>query len=608
MIIAVIQARISSIRYPGKVMKNVLGKPLLWYLIERLKRSKRIDKIVIATTVNKADNKIVDFAKRNNIDYFRGSEDDVLGRIYNASVNYNPDYLFRITADCPLIDPRHCDTLVNRITKEKADYVCLGQSFAEGADIAVFTFKALKESHKKASLTAEREHVTLYIHHNPDKYKRIMFENIRDDSSYRFTVDEEVDLKVVKHIINYFIKRGKIDFSYEDLVKYLKNNSNVSQLNQNIIRNEGYLKSLSYNIESNRKKYVVFRVDGSKIIGWGHVMRCIGLAEEFKKAGINSIFITKRENVNIFEKISEFGFKVEALAHKIDFYKESRLVVNIINKYQAKTLVIDLSNKRTLEDLNSFKKYIDYLRKQIKNITFIDGLNNEGILSKIKIPINIAIVPYVGAETEIFKRHSKSTYLLGSQYAVIRRELLQRSADFKPIPKKASNILVLPGGSLNKIFLSKIINALDLITVNDLHFKIISNKGIEFNQLILKKSKLRIEIIENTSAMSKLYNWADIAISASGLTMYELAYMGIPSIVISHNKMHERIIDIFLSKGSIIHLGSKQMVTSKAIALSIDNLVNNQSKRSLMSLNGRSIVDGKGAKRIISNIVMKEIL
>lgn len=607
MIIAVIQARMSSKRFPGKVLQEVLNKPLLWYLVERLKLSSKISRIIIATTTNKVDSKILDFAQENSIECFRGDEIDVLSRYYYAAIKFSPDYIIRITADCPLVDPQHCDLLISRMVKDNLDYACLGQTFAEGSDIAVFTFKALKESHRFATAQPEREHVTLYINQN-DKHKRLILENSRDDSQYRYTIDERIDLQVVEAILNYFYKTKNIGFSYNEIIEYLTKNPQISQINQNIIRNEGYLNSLRRGNSRTRKRYILFRVDGSKEIGWGHVMRCIGLAEEFKNVKIKPVFIIKNEEDRLIKKIISAGFKVELIPKKINFSHESNLIIALTNKYRSQSVIIDLTNKITLKKINSFKKYIYILSENIKNITLIDGLKKECLISKIRLPINIAVVPYVGAENEKYLKNKRTSYLLGVKYSVIRNEFTQDSSR-KSIIRVANKILILPGGSNNILFVNKVLDSFTYLKTKNLHIKIVSNnlsiKGKLQNSL---QSSVTAEVIPNSKSISDLYKWADIAVSASGLSMYELAFMGVPAIIISNDPAHSSIVDNFLRSSTIIHLGPKQSIAVKQIASEIDKLLIDKNKRTKMSLNGRQLVDGKGARRIVSRVITKELV
>lgn len=242
-VIAIIQARMTSTRLPGKVLKKIMGKPLLSYQIERLRSCRSINEIIIATTINSDDDPIISLAKAEGLKYFRGSEEDVLDRYYQTAIKHHAKNIMRITGDCPLIESDICDAVAAEYFKSKADYARTGESLAEGLDCEMISFSALEVSWKNARLNSEREHVTLYIRNRPELFKIIVLQNERDDSKYRFTVDEPEDFEVVKAIIESLYKNSEC-FNYEDVINFLDENPKVFQKNSNIVRNEGLLISL----------------------------------------------------------------------------------------------------------------------------------------------------------------------------------------------------------------------------------------------------------------------------------------------------------------------------------------------------------------------------
>jgi spore coat polysaccharide biosynthesis protein SpsF len=241
---AIIQARMTSTRLPGKVLMEVMGRPLLSYQIERLRFCKRIDEIIIATTTNKEDDPIVELVQKEGLNFYRGLENDVLDRYYQAAKEYEAVHIMRLTADCPLIQPDICDSIANAYFESNVDYIRTGKTFAEGLDCEIIGFKALAQAWREAKLKAEREHVTLYISKHPEFLKTMVKENDTDDSNYRITVDEEEDFIVVKTILENLYKGEGTWFSIGEIKRFFKENPSIYQLNTGIIRNEGLLKSL----------------------------------------------------------------------------------------------------------------------------------------------------------------------------------------------------------------------------------------------------------------------------------------------------------------------------------------------------------------------------
>jgi len=246
MIAAIIQARMGSSRFPNKVMKIIVEKPMLWHQINRLRKSKLIEKLIIATTDKIQDRVIIDFAKENNILYFAGSEEDVLDRFYNCAKKFKVETVVRITGDCPLIDPSLVDMIINFYidNKNQYDYVHNGNTYPDGIlETEVFSFDILKKTWENSKLSSEREHVTPYIWKNPEIFKQATVENNKDLSYLRFVVDDEKDFKLVKIIFQNLYKEDGM-FYFEDIVRFINQNPELIKINKNTIRNEGYQKSI----------------------------------------------------------------------------------------------------------------------------------------------------------------------------------------------------------------------------------------------------------------------------------------------------------------------------------------------------------------------------
>jgi spore coat polysaccharide biosynthesis protein SpsF len=247
MIAAIIQARMGSVRFPDKVMKIIVGKPMLWHQVNRLRKSKLIEKIIIATTDKTQDRIIIDFAKENNILYFAGSEEDVLDRFYYSAKKFKVETVVRITGDCPLIDPSIVDMIINFYldNKNQYDIVHNGTTYPDGiVETEVFSFNILKKTWENAKLLSEREHVTSYIWKNPEMFRQATVENSKDLSYLRLVVDDEKDFKLVKIIFQNLYKEDGM-FYLDDIMKFLNQNPELITLNSSTIRNEGYLKSIS---------------------------------------------------------------------------------------------------------------------------------------------------------------------------------------------------------------------------------------------------------------------------------------------------------------------------------------------------------------------------
>lgn len=203
---AIVQARMGSTRLPGKILKEVNGKPLLLHQIERLMRSKLINNLIIATTLNEQDDEVVDFCRKHNIDYYRGSEDNVLERYYKTWEQYGGEAIVRLTSDCPIIDPEIVDKTIQYFLDNSYDYVSntVKRTFPRGLDTEIFSSKTLKLAYEQAMLDRDKEHVTAYIYTHLTDFNIGHYKNDKDLSAYRWTVDTEEDFELIKRILEAF--------------------------------------------------------------------------------------------------------------------------------------------------------------------------------------------------------------------------------------------------------------------------------------------------------------------------------------------------------------------------------------------------------------------
>ena len=239
---AIIQARMGSTRLPKKVMLNILEKPVLWHVVNRVSKARLIDGLIVATTVNSEDDVIIEFCESKGVLVFRGSENDVLDRYYQCAKKYNVKDIVRITADCPLHDPNVIDLVIKEYLKDGYDYVTntFEYTFPEGFDVEVFSFEALENAWKNAKLPSEREHVTSYIR-NKEKFKKKNVYSNKKYPIYRGSLDHSEDYEFIKRIYEGI---GREMFYIDDVVNYIKKHPELLKINQHIKINEGHLKSL----------------------------------------------------------------------------------------------------------------------------------------------------------------------------------------------------------------------------------------------------------------------------------------------------------------------------------------------------------------------------
>ena len=239
-ITGIIEARMSSSRLPGKVLLPVLDKPILHYLVQRLRSVNSIDSIVLATTINETDDQLVEFAKEEKIQVYRGSEEDVMARVIGAAENTGTDIVVDITGDCPILDPDIVEQAIQTYLHHDVDYVCNAhiRSYPDGMDVQVYSLDTLINSASLTNDLLDHEHVTLHIRNHPELFSHIHL--IAPPTLYwpelGLTLDEKSDYELLKKIIEAFDDIKEEMFSCLDVIKLLRKNPEWLKINQHVIR------------------------------------------------------------------------------------------------------------------------------------------------------------------------------------------------------------------------------------------------------------------------------------------------------------------------------------------------------------------------------------
>jgi spore coat polysaccharide biosynthesis protein SpsF len=233
----IVQARMTSTRLPGKVLKPVLGKPLLTYQIERLQRVTRADAIAIATTTNATDDPIVELSAALGVGCFKGSEQDVLSRYFGAAQATAADVVVRVTSDCPLIDPQIIDEVIGHYLThcDRYDYVSnsIQRTYPRGLDTEVFSVGVLEQAHREATAPPEREHVTPFIYNHPERYAIGHVTYPQDLSHHRWTVDTPEDFELIRRMLEELYPH-KPDFSLQDCLTVIEQHPDWPAINAHV--------------------------------------------------------------------------------------------------------------------------------------------------------------------------------------------------------------------------------------------------------------------------------------------------------------------------------------------------------------------------------------
>ena len=253
--VAIVQARLGSTRFPGKVLKKIIDKPMIELLLKRLSKATELDSIVVATTSESQDDELQDFVESIGYKCFRGSTNDVLKRYLDTSNSLKAKTIIRITGDCPIVDARLVDKFVSTFHRLNVDYLSNTDpySFPDGLDIEIFSLHALKIANNKTSLEFDREHVTPYFR----KSKIFKTHNISHSANLadiRLTIDEPEDLVVIKNVFEYF--SPNIYFTWQQVIKLRETHPNLFEANLKIINNEGSMTGTGQKLYKRAKKII----------------------------------------------------------------------------------------------------------------------------------------------------------------------------------------------------------------------------------------------------------------------------------------------------------------------------------------------------------------
>jgi len=233
--VAIVQARMGSTRLPGKVLRPLAGDSLIGHIARRLGKSRRIDRVVVATTVDRRDDAIEREASRHGLFCFRGSEEDVLGRYAGAARRSGAEVIVRVTADCPLIDATVVDRILESRDLSSCDYASntIRRTYPRGLDAEALTRSALERLDEMAQPGPAREHVTWLVHQRRGEFSRLSVEDLTDNSDLRWTVDTEEDWRLVDRIYR-DLDLARRDVPYHDVLAHARAHPEIGKLNAHV--------------------------------------------------------------------------------------------------------------------------------------------------------------------------------------------------------------------------------------------------------------------------------------------------------------------------------------------------------------------------------------
>lgn len=579
-IVAVIQARMGSTRLPGKVLKPIAGKPLLWHIVHRLRASQFIEDIAIATSTNPRDDAIAEFGNANDVTVVRGPEDDVLARFARAAELLDADIIVRVSSDAPFIDAGFIDHLVEHLIEQNGDYVLLEEGAVtahEGVD--PFTRRALDklmmDAHDDPSA---REHVTGYFKLHPD------FVRIARAPEYpalaraggRLTIDTPDDLAFVEAVHERLdAKAGEASLS--DLLLLLEREPALRNLNAHV-QQKAIVK---------RSALALIRCDGGGRFGYGHVKRMVVLARALRdREGIGAIFAVNG-TADALEPIRAAGFE----AVHIDGRKDFAALQSIIEARHPDVLICDMREGINRAELAALSKSISL------TVSIDDG-------SERRLAADLAYYPPVPQAFQLDWKNSHCEPRIGWQWSLLGLSRLkppQRVASPRP------TLLVAMGGSDPMgltLTAARALAKLDPV----FRARFVIGPGMADRVTVARKIVTlapHFETLEGADDLAIEYASADLALAAFGVTAYELAAYGVPALYLCLNEDHALSASAFEEAGMGLSLGVAERVQDSDIARAVWSLLTDSARRRDMRAAGLMTIDGEGAARMAADLSAK---
>jgi spore coat polysaccharide biosynthesis protein SpsF len=576
-IVAVIQARMGSTRLPGKVLKPIAGKPLLWHIVHRLKRSQFIEQIAVATSTNPRDDAIVEWAKDNDVACIRGPEDNVLARFARAAEILDADVIVRVSSDAPFIDAGFVDHLITSLLEQNGDYVLLeegAQTAHEGVD--PFTRRALDRLMMDAANDpAAREHVTGYFKLHPD-FVRVArapaYPELAREGA-RLTIDTPDDLAFVETLHERLeAKAGEASLS--DLLLLLEREPGLRAMNAHVkqkpITPSGGL--------------ALIRCDGGGQYGYGHVKRTVALARALRdREGIGSVFAVNG-TTDALAPIQHAGFE----AISLDRSHDAEMLENLVVTRKPDLLICDLRDGLDGPTL-------EFVARNVSITAVIDDASDR------RLAADVAYFPPVPQAFQLDWTGSDCVARIGWEWALLglaKAKLKERVHAARP------KLLVTMGGSDPAGLTLRSARALSQLDPA-FRARFVIGPGMKDGPRvarIISGMAPNFETIEGANGLATEFAACDMALTAFGVTAYELAAYGVPALYIALTEDHALSASAFEDAGMGTLLGLESRIEDSDIAQGMWALLGDTTRRREMRAAGLMTIDGDGAARIAADL------
>jgi spore coat polysaccharide biosynthesis protein SpsF len=594
-VVAIIVARLSSSRLPGKHFIMLLNKPLISWTLDELRKSTYIDRIVIATTDRAEDDKLYDFALQEKIDCYRyeGKVDDVTKRIRKTAYRYHADIVVSISGDCPLIYAPTIDRMVEKLSENKVD-TC---TIAEKADrkcihegIGVMTADAWRRIDDLSIEPFYQEHPGSYVKDHPIEFMTCSFEDdeVFYEIEHRISVDTPADLEFMNQVFSILYKQGKV-ISLPNVIDLLKRKPDLMEINIHV-----YQKKVK-----DKSRRVLLRVNGGKGIGFGHIMREITIARSLMESYGAGVRFLVNDDQTVKDELARQDIAFFHLSPEVRRESEIDMIKNIFEQFKFHAIILDLNGEISVDYMKSLKPL---------NIPLVsvDNASEGACLADVNIfPVahfKKNFLAHCGTKVKVYG---------GPEYIIIDEKFHKtRHGKKERSHGEGLNVLITFGGTDPNNLTARVVRALMASNLS-LQLDVVLGPAFQEESMLEALSKRyrdRIALHRDIEDLSALMSGADIAYTAAGITAYELAYMGVPSVVITNYRTDEVFLKAIKKLGISLPLGYYMDVMDDEIINAAEKFENDKDFLKGMARRGKDLIDGHGAKRIAEIVIKKIVL
>jgi len=579
-IAAIVQARMSSSRLPGKSLMDLAGMPLVGHVIHRLKASRHIAAIVLATSTNAADDALAQWAAANGIRCLRGPEDDVLGRFALAAEACDPDIIVRVNADAPLIDAAFIDAMLEAMLAEDADFVMLApgtRALHDGVDPMSRRALNLMLAEAREDPVA-REHVTAWLKQNTHRIKvaHMTPDPAYDFESARLSVDTPADAAFIEAVYDRLNAQAG-EASLTDLIALLKRDRSLLGIN-------GHVRQKAPNAASGT---ILIRCDGGSELGLGHVKRCLTLARSLCETQGFGVVFAMQGDATAAELVAAEGFPVAICP---EGETECDWTAGELRACGAAALILDVRTKLSRADVMA-------LRASVPLIVTLDDS------SERRLAAHLAVYPPVPQTRALAWPAGDTDLLIGWSWALMGGEPWRHPRKLDS-GRATLRVLVAMGGSDPQGLTLRAVKAV-AAAGRRVTPVVVIGPSMPFPEAVADSCQAAApdaEILFAPDALMPIAADCDLAVVAFGVTAFECAHVGTPAIYLGLTTDHAMSAQGFDDAGFGINLGVAATLNDQRIVAALQALAADPEKRRAMAAAGRLGIDGFGAERLAAEI------